>query len=84
MHFKILWNEKAYEELNKLEPSISRRILKKVDELSENPYSKDVKRLKGMVAYRLRVGDYRIIFEISGNTIFILKVGHRKNIYDND
>ena len=82
MPFKIVWDEKTYDSLNKLEPSISRRILKKVDELSENPFSKDIKRLKGRNDFRLRVGDYRVIFAIEQNTIQILKVGHRKNIYD--
>ena len=80
--FKIIWDEKAYDELNKLEPSISRRIAKKVCELSENPFSKDIKRLKGRDDFRLRIGDYRVIFEIDGNNIQILKVGHRKNVYD--
>ena len=82
MPFKIIWDEKTYDSLNKLEPSISRRILKKVDELSENPFSKDIKKLKGRNDFRLRVGDYRIIFSIESNIIQILKVGHRKNIYD--
>jgi len=82
MMFKIIWDEKAYEGLNKLENSISRRITKKVYELSENPFSKDIKRLKGRNDFRLRVGDYRVIFSIEENNIQILKVGHRKNIYD--
>jgi len=82
MPYKIIWDENAYEELNKLEFSIINRMQKKINELSENPYSKDIKRLKGMEAYRLRVGDYRILFEIEKDTILILKVGHRKNIYD--
>ena len=82
MPFKIIWDEKAYDSLNKLEPIISRRILKKIDELSENPFSKDIKRLKGSSDFRLRVSDYRVIFFIEKETIQILKVGHRKNIYD--
>ena len=79
--FKIDWIERSVEELDKLEQSISRRIIKKVGELIENPYSRDIKRLKGVDAFRLRVGDYRVIFEIEDDTIRILKVGHRKNIY---
>ena len=82
MPFKIIWDEKAYDSLNKLEPVISRRILKKVEGLSENPFSKDIKKLKGSDDFRLRIGDYRIIFSIEKDTIQILKVGHRKNIYD--
>ena len=42
----------------------------------------DVRRLTGSDEFRLRVGDYRIIFMIEGEVITILKVGHLKNIYD--
>ncbi len=83
MPFKIIWDEKAYDSLNKLEPSISRRIFKKVEEMAENPFSRDIKRLKGSKDFRLRVGDYRVIFSIEGEMITILKVGHRKHIYEN-
>ncbi len=82
MPFKIVWDNHALDALNKLEPSISRRIIKKVDELAESPFSKDIKKLKGRNDFRLRVGDYRIIFSIEQEGIQILKVGHRKNIYD--
>ena len=79
--FKIVWDEKAFNELNKLEVLIARRINKKVKRLSNDPYSKDVKKLKGSSDYRLRVGDYRVIFEIDKDRIIVLKVGHRKKIY---
>lgn len=83
MQFKLIWDEKALDTLAKFEPMISQRIFKKVEELSENPFfSSNVKKLKGMNRLRLRVGDYRIIFRIKENAIQILKVGHRKNIYD--
>ncbi len=80
--YNLEWKENALRELEKLEGSMARRIIKKVDELSENPFSKDIKRLKGSDDFRLRIGDYRIIFAIKQNDIHILKVGHRKNIYD--
>lgn len=80
--YNIEWKEHALQNIEKLESSIARRIIKKVEELSENPFSKDIKKLKGRDDFRLRVGDYRIIFSIEKNIIQILKVGHRKNIYD--
>ena len=80
--YNIEWKEHPIRELEKLDGSMARRILKKVEELSENPFSKDIKKLKGSDDFRLRVGDYRIIFAIEQNTIQILKVGHRKNIYE--
>jgi len=81
MTFKIIWDKRASDELNKLELLISRRIILKVKELAENPFSKNIKRLKGETSFRMRVGDYRVIFDIIRDTIIVLKVGPRKNIY---
>ena len=82
MTIDIKWDERALNELNKLENQISLRIFKKIEELREGFQSKDVKRLKGKEEFRLRVGDYRIIFSLVGNLITIWKIGHRKNIYN--
>lgn len=80
--FNIEWTPKSIKDIEKMEPSLLSRIFKKIEELKEDPFSKDIKRLKGQTSFRLRVGDYRVIFDINQDTIFILKVGHRKNIYD--
>jgi mRNA interferase RelE/StbE len=82
MSLAIVWDKKARSELDKLEIDIARRIILKVKTLSENPFSMDVKRLQGRDDFRLRVGDYRVIFSIEGNNLFVLRVGHRKNIYE--
>ena len=81
MTYSIKWEEKALMELGKLEKGISYRIFKKVDELRDNFSSLDIKKIKGEDRYRLRVGDYRVIFSIQKDFIVIWKVGHRKNIY---
>jgi len=82
MIYKIIWDKKPREMLQKLQQIISSRIYKKVNELTENPFSK-IKRLKGIDAFSLRVGDYRIILDVDMNKklITILRLGHRKNIY---
>lgn len=82
MKYQILYEKGVLKELDKLEPSISRRIIKKIDEMSENPSSCDTKKLKASDDYRLRVGDYRIIFIFDGDIIKILKIGHRQHIYN--
>lgn len=81
MAYQILYEKEALKELDKLEPSISRRIVKKIEEMGENPSSCDIKKLKASNDYRLRLGDYRIIFIFDKNSIKILKIGHRKNVY---
>ncbi|HLD38517.1 MAG TPA: type II toxin-antitoxin system RelE/ParE family toxin [Candidatus Nanoarchaeia archaeon] len=80
--FEIKWEEKARKELYKLENQISSRIYKKVDELKSGFQSKDIKRIQGENKFRLRVGDYRVLFSLENDLITIWKVGHRKNIYN--
>lgn len=77
----IEWKESAIKQLEKLDSFLAKRIFKSISELQENPFSKDVKKLKGSNEYRLRVGDYRIILSISQSTLTILKIGHRQHIY---
>ncbi len=80
--YEIIWTDYALEQLDKLEKEISRRIVKKIDELIMNPFSRNVKKLKDENSFRLRIGSYRVVFEIKPEKIiYILKVGHRKNIY---
>jgi len=82
MKFQIIWSESAANELRKLDRAVAKRIFKKVSQLSENPYH-NVTKLAGSPYFRLRVGDYRIIFDIKKDMlrILVLKVGHRKSIY---
>lgn len=57
------------------------RIKEQIDKLSENLVG-DVKKLRNFSpAYRLRVGDYRVLFDIVGNAVVIHAVGHRRDIY---
>jgi mRNA interferase RelE/StbE len=62
------------------------RIVAKVRAYAEKPASQanNIKRLKGTVnaACRLRVGDYRVIFEETDTTITVLRLGPRGSIYD--
>lgn len=59
------------------------RILKRIEALAENPRPPDSKKLSGDDAMRIRVGVYRIIYEVRNDLliILILKVGHRKDAY---
>jgi mRNA interferase RelE/StbE len=67
----------------KLPPALRRRIEAKVDEMGLSLRSYPHHRLTGSDRYRLRVGDYRIIytFDTSQNAIHLLAIGHRRKIY---
>lgn len=82
MKYQISYEKEALKELEKLEPSVSRRIVDKIEKMSENPSSCDIKKLKASDYYRLRVGDYRIIFIFENNNIKVLKIGNRQQIYN--
>ena len=60
------------------------RIEAKIDQLALNPSAlkNQIKPLKGVKALRLLVGDYRVIFTDDGVILMILKVGHRRDIYE--
>ena len=83
MIFQIIWSESAAKELKKLDKTVAKRIFKKVSELSENPYHFEVTKMVGDPYFRLRIGDYHVIFDIQNDVLrmLILNAGRRKNVY---
>jgi mRNA interferase RelE/StbE len=82
--YKIQWKRSAKKELKKLDKQAILRILQAVESLAENPWQSGSKKLIGSDSiYRIRVGDYRIIYSTESSilTIEIIKVGHRKEVY---
>ena len=67
----------------RLSSALRARIESKIDEVGSRLSSFPHERLKGSDRYRLRVGDYRLIysFDIQQNTIHLLALGHRREIY---
>ena len=81
--FEIFFTNKAENQLKKLEKNVQQRIIAVLERSRIRPED-HFERLVGEKAYKLRVGDYRIIADIDNNklVILVLKLGHRKNIYD--
>lgn len=80
---RIVFKRSAEKELLSLERSLSKRILKKIKILSQNPFGLDTQKLEGDKGYRIRIGNYRVVYFIdkSNKTIVIVKIGHRREIY---
>jgi len=74
--------KKQIEFLEKLEKKTKMRIYGKIVSTRENPF-RYFERLTGRHEYKLRVGNYRVIADVdeTKNKIFVLVIGHRKNIY---
>jgi mRNA interferase RelE/StbE len=84
-YFTIVWLKSAHKSLEKLPAATQKTIIKQIDFLPTSHENSDIKKLKGHSdLYRLRVGDYRIIFSINkqAQQIRISAVGHRREIYN--
>ena len=83
MSYEITFTDTSRKQFHKLEKSIQERIIKALERIRIRPENY-VKKLIGGQGYRLRVGDYRVILDIQKSELIILviKIGHRKKIYD--
>ena len=82
--YKVEINKKARKSLDKLSDFVVAPVLDAINDLAENPRPQGYKKLKGRKGYRIRVGNYRVIYEIFDNVLLIevVDLGHRKDIYD--
>jgi len=73
----------AEKEIAKLTPPTIGRILDKLENLEIKAFPRGYKKLKGFVGlYRIRVADYRIVYSVEGENIVVLRVRHRKKVYE--
>jgi mRNA interferase RelE/StbE len=86
MSYRIEFDPKAIEDLKGISGKMQSQILKKINWLGLNFEQVQPKGLAENLAgfYKLRVGDYRVLYEIDGEleVIAIARVGHRSEIYD--
>ena len=82
MQYQIEFKPKAIKDLQKIPVNDRERIINKVEAIQDNLQG-DVKRLTNFTPeYRLRVGDYRVLFELAEQTIIIYRVKHRSKAYE--
>jgi mRNA interferase RelE/StbE len=83
MKYQVILPKSVQKELDHLPDEIANRILARLAGLETNPRPADVKKLKGRDAWWIRVGDYRVIYEIHDRVlqIIIVTIGHRREVY---
>jgi mRNA interferase RelE/StbE len=81
--YKIFFRKSVWKDFKSIPNDDLKNILRCIESLSKNPQQQGCKKLSGQQKYRFRYGRYRIIYSIQDNefTVWIVKVGHRKNIY---
>jgi len=80
--FEVRFTPRFLKRIKALGREVQVRILREVNILKINPYAGKPLRGEWKGFYSLRMGDYRILYQIKGNKIFLLVVGHRKRIYE--
>lgn len=83
MKYTAQISEEAEDEINKLHPRMGIRVKEAIKKLENNPRPTGAIKLKGSEKWRIRVGDYRVIYFIRDNElfVFVVTVGHRGNVY---
>ena len=82
--YQIKFKSSAAKEFRKLPPLIKERIREAVNQLTKNPRPSGVVKLKGEDRlFRIRIGEYRIVYEIddSAKLVLVTRVRHRKDVY---
>ena len=84
--YKIVLSKSSEKFIKNSEKILLSRILNKIEKLKENPFPSDCKRVEGQTGkvFRVRIGDYRILYEILQKEVIIqiIKIDKREGVYD--
>ena len=82
MKYTLIYTQRAERDIAGLDSKAKERIGKTLLRYKEDPF-KYAEKLSDPIlgTYRFRIGDYRVIFDLEGNEIVVLRVGHRREIY---
>ncbi len=83
MAYRLRITRRAYGELRKLPPAVTRRIQEAISDLADNPRPSGCIKLYGDAGWRIRVGDWRVIYDVDdeAQTVTVLRAGHRRDVY---
>lgn len=83
VRYEIVFKQSVAKDLRQIPGKDVQRILKRIDSLANDPRPADMEKLSGDDKYRIRQGNYRILYTIEDSvvTVTIVKVGHRRDVY---
>lgn len=80
--YRLIYTQRAVRDIGNLDRVTRKRLGKKLIEFAKDPLRNSKKiHDPALGSYRFRVGDYRVIFDLDGKKIVILRIGHRREIY---
>jgi mRNA interferase RelE/StbE len=84
--WSVTYTADAIRSLSRMDPQIAKRIRSKVLALARDPNApnNNLKKLTGIEGYRLRVGDWRVIYTLKHQalTVIVIRIGHRREVYE--
>ncbi|NOS79766.1 MAG: type II toxin-antitoxin system RelE/ParE family toxin [Nitrospira sp.] len=82
MKYRLAYTHRAIKDIDTLDTSVKQRIGKTLQRYEQNPlaHAEPLKQSE-LGSYRFRIGDYRVVFDLEGPEIIVLRVGHRRDIY---
>ncbi len=84
MPYSIQFTSRAWRDFDGLDRAVQLRLRTHIDRLAANPIRAGAKKLHGGEPYyRIRVGDYRVVYQVDGKqlVVIVVKIGHRKEVY---
>lgn len=81
--YEIFFKDSVWKELKKIPKNDLKKIISRVEQLGNDPRPMGCEKLTDHELYRIRQGNYRIVYSIQDNelTVWVIKVGHRKDVY---
>ena len=83
--YRLRLKKSAAKEIENLPRKDCARVVGAIQKLLDDPYEQNTQKLSGQEKYRIRVGNYRVLYEIINDelVVMVVKVGHRKDVYRN-
>lgn len=82
MTYRLVYTHRAIKDIDALEATVKQRIGKTLQRFERNPlaHAEPLKQSE-LGSYRFRIGDYRVVFDLNGQDVVVLRIGHRREIY---
>ncbi len=81
-HYTLWISDRASKELESIPKKYRNRLIEKIEALQQDPFPVSHKKLRGKLnLWRIRQGDYRVVYTVQGETVTVKRVGHRSEIY---
>lgn len=82
MDYELIYTARAVKDIKKLDRVVQKKLKRALERFREAPLSHGEKLISSKLGqYRFRAGDYRVIFDIEGGKLVVLRIGHRREIY---